>query len=302
MPSSTPNFRIAIIGSGPIGKLLACSSEPHPHVEIVQYEADKLPLRPSFGYGIGPQSLRGFKAANRQLGEEIHDACITARTFMRLYHGGEEDRLFAEPQMPDGLVHGWISRDELLELLDKNMPESVGPVNYGKQLIAVTKADDKLQLDFQDGSKDIVNAIWACDGLHSICRKALQSAQYTPPVYSGRLAFRGKVPAAKVNSELGAALTEETYMFIGIKGWHILTFPMLGGDLINIAAFCVEPEYKRLGRDMRLTKHDILNYFPGRNKTVDAVLQVSSIAVSSHDRTLMKQADDRPHPGRMSAT
>ncbi|KAK9419041.1 putative salicylate hydroxylase [Seiridium unicorne] len=272
--TTASKFRIAIIGSGPIGKLLACSSITHPDVEIVQYEADKLPLRPSFGYGVGPQSLRGFKVANRQLGQKIYDACITARTFMRFYHAGDEDRLLAEPYMPDKSVHGWIGRDELLEILDMDMPESVGPVQYGKQLSSIAKVGGKVRLDFQDGSQDTVNAVWACDGLNSLCRKALQGSQYRPPVYSGRIAFRGKVSSEKVTSELGVAFAEETYMFIGVQGWHILTFPILGGDVINIAAFCVEPEYKRLGRDAKLTKDDILAYFPRRNKTADMMLHL----------------------------
>lgn len=274
MTISAPKFRIAIIGSGPIGKLLACSSDPHPRVEIVQYEADKLPLRPSFGYGLGPQSLRGFKAANNQLGQKIHDTCITARTFMRFYHAGEEDKLLAEPQMPDDLVHGWIGRDELLELLDNNMPESVGPVQYSKQLVDVTKVNNKLQLDFMDGSQETVDAVWGCDGLNSICRKALQTPDYEPPFYTGQLAFRGKVPSVRVVSELGPSFIKGTHMFIGVKGWHMLTFPMLGGDLINIAAFCIETEYKRLGRNVKLSKEDILKYFPDRNKTADCMLQV----------------------------
>lgn len=272
--ATSPKFRIAIIGSGPVGKLLACSSEPHHDVEIVQYESEKLPLRPSFGYGVGPQSLRAFKVANPQLGDKIHKSCIIARTFMRIYDAGEQDRLLAEPQMPDEMVHGWIGRDELLELMDNNMPESVGPVQYGKLLTDVSKVDNMLRLTFQDGTEDVVNAVWGCDGLNSVCRKAFQGAEYQPPIYTGRLAFRGKVPSETVVSKIGQAFTEETYMFVGVEGWHILTFPIMGGTYINIAAFCVEPEYKRLGRDAKPTKEDILAYFPRRGRVADLVLQV----------------------------
>ncbi len=64
MDAAQDKFRIAIIGSGPIGKLLACSSAPHPRIELVQYEAETLPLRPAVGYGIGPQTLLAARAAN----------------------------------------------------------------------------------------------------------------------------------------------------------------------------------------------------------------------------------------------
>lgn len=194
---------------------------------------------------------------------------------MRFYHAGDEDKLLAEPHMPNDLVFGWIGRDELLELLDQNMPATAGSVQYSKQLTRVSKTGNKLHLDFEDGAEDIVDAVWACDGLNSVCRKALQGNDYKPPEYTGRLAFRGRVPSAKVIAELGSEFIEEMYMFIGVEGWHILTFPIHGGNIINIVGFCVEPEYKRLGRGAKLTKEEILVYFPRRNKTADGMLQVN---------------------------
>lgn len=76
-------FRIAIIGSGPIGKLLACSVAPHPRIEFVQYEADVLPLRPSFGYGVGPQTLHTTKVINPELGQRLEEHCLTSPVWMR---------------------------------------------------------------------------------------------------------------------------------------------------------------------------------------------------------------------------
>jgi salicylate hydroxylase len=272
VPSS--KFRIAIIGSGPIGKLLACSAPVHPRIELVQYDADKLPLRPSFGYGLGPQALTALKVANEELGRKIYDACILNPLWMRMYYGGIQDRVIVDSMMPEGQTHGWIGRDELLDLMDINIPESVGPVQYNKQLSGVTQSGEFLELQFQDGSKDIANAIWACDGLNSFCRNVVQGPDYHPNVYSGRLCFRGKIPADKIKATIGASFAEETYMFIGVKGWHILTFPIWGGQWVNVAAFGDEPERKRLGRDSKPSREEILSYFPERNKSVDAFLQV----------------------------
>jgi salicylate hydroxylase len=273
---ATPStkFRIAIVGSGPIGKLLACSAPVHPRIELVQYEADTLPLRPSFGYGLGPQALTALKVANAELGGKIYDACILNPLWMRLYHGGDEERLIADSMMPEGQTHGWIGRDELLELMDRNIPENVSPVQYGKQLTGVTQSGELLELQFQDGVMHTANAIWACDGLNSLCRKVVQGSDYHPPVYSGKLCFRGKVPAQEVRAAIGDSFVQETYMFIGVDGWHILTFPIWGGDWVNVAAFASQPERKRVERDSKLTLEEVLSYFPGRNKTVDAFLQV----------------------------
>ncbi len=99
-------FRIAIIGSGPIGKLLACSSSPHPRIELVQYEAEMPPLRPAFGYGIGPQTLRATSAINPVLGQRMREQCIISQIWMRWWHGGSEDRLIADVEVPEDKLYG----------------------------------------------------------------------------------------------------------------------------------------------------------------------------------------------------
>ncbi|ORY63469.1 putative salicylate hydroxylase [Pseudomassariella vexata] len=272
--SSQSKFRIAIIGSGPIGKLLACAAQLPPRIELVQYEADVLPLRPSFGYGVGPQALKAFNIANAELGQKVRDQCLLGHSWMRWWHSGESDRQLADVQMPEGEVHGWIGRDELLELLDASMPQSTLPIQYGKRLTSVTKVGEQLELEFQGGYKDIVDAVWACEGINSLCRQAIQGPDHKPPLYSGMLCFRGKVPAEYVRASLGDEFATGQYMLIGTQGWHILTFPIAAGAFINIAAFCVEHDWKQLRRDYKPTKDDILAYFQRRNKTADAILNM----------------------------
>jgi hypothetical protein len=71
MPQQS-KFRIAIIGSGPVGKLIIASVVSHPRIEYVQYEAETLPLRPSFGYGIGPQTLATTKKIHPAISEGLY--------------------------------------------------------------------------------------------------------------------------------------------------------------------------------------------------------------------------------------
>ncbi|KAH8884882.1 putative salicylate hydroxylase [Thozetella sp. PMI_491] len=271
------NFRIAVIGSGPIGKLLACSALSHPRVELVQYEAESPPLRPAFGYGIGPQTLRAAAAANPVLGKRLREQCIISRTWMRWWHGGSEDHLIANVEVPEGRVYGRFGRDELLQLLDDSLPvERQGNIRYGCTVVDVQKVEggNLLDVTLQDGSKETVNAVWACDGINSVCRKAMAGPDYSPPSYTGFLAFRGKVKADLVAAALGPEFASETHCFIGVKGWHVLTFPIGNGSLTNIAAFAMEPDWKRLGRDHKTREEDVLSYFPGRNTKVDTFLRL----------------------------
>jgi salicylate hydroxylase len=277
---ASDKFRIAIIGSGPIGKLLACSATPHPRIELVQYEADVLPLRPSFGYGVGPQTLYTTKVLNPELGRQLEEKCFTARTWMRWWHGGDEDRLIADVEVPEGKLYGRLGREELMDLLDDSLPQGVNKddIKYGKSLVDVRSTGPReLELVFEDGTKDVANAVWAADGVNSLCRKLVQGDSFRPPSYTGMLAYRGKVDAKKVAELVGESFATESYCFIGVSGWHILIFPMENGTLVNIAAFCIEPEQKRFGRDEKVTLEQLLSYFPGRNAKVDTLLKVSGI-------------------------
>ncbi|OAQ79649.1 salicylate hydroxylase [Purpureocillium lilacinum] len=271
-------FRIAIIGSGPIGKLLACSAATHPRIEIVQYEADVLPLRPSFGYGVGPQTLLAAKVLNPELGRRLEETCYTSRTWMRAWHGGVEDRFIANVEVPEGKVYGRVGRGELMGLLDDALPEgrSTSDIRYGKRLVDVRRiSPQQLELVFDDGTREPANAVWAADGVNSMCRKLVQGDSYRPPSYTGFLAFRGKVDAAKVAETVGERFSRESYCFVGAKGWHLLIFPIENNTLTNVAAFCTETEQRKLGRASKVTMDELLGYFPGRNAKVEALLRVS---------------------------
>ncbi|CRG89158.1 hypothetical protein PISL3812_06194 [Talaromyces islandicus] len=192
---------------------------------FIQYEADGPPLRPSFGYGIGPQTLHTTKVLNPELGQRLEEHCLTGSVWMRWWHGGEEDRLIAEVEVPMGRLYGRLGREELMELLDDSLPNRLNKrdIQYGKRLIEVNKIDGPdhlLVLLFDDGSRDIVHAVWAADGVNSLCRRLVQRELYRPVVYTGMRAYRGKVDARKVAELVGKSFANETYCFIGVEGWH----------------------------------------------------------------------------------
>ena len=277
---ASDKFRIAIIGSGPIGKLLASSAVSHPRIQLVQYEADVLPLRPSFGYGVGPQTLHAAKVLNPEIGRKFEEQCYISRVWMNLWHGGDEDKLIAAVEVPEGKQYGRIGREELMNLLDDSLPTgglaAKSDIRYGKRLVDVCRTGpQELELVFEDGTKDVANAVWAADGVNSLCRRLVQRDAYRPPSYTGMLVFRGKVSAKKVAELVGGPFASESYCFIGVKGWHMLIFPMENGTLVNIAAFCVEPEQKRFGRDEKVTLEHLLCHFPGRNSKIDTLLKVN---------------------------
>lgn len=121
--------------------------------------------------------------------------------------------------------------------------------------------------------------LWACDGMNSFCRKLIQGPDYQPSKYSGMVVFRGKAPCQKVMEAVGENFGTETYMFVGVKGWHILIFPICGGKFVNIAAFAVEKVQKKRGRMYKTSTDELLTYSPGANSTVQVLLKVILICL-----------------------
>jgi salicylate hydroxylase len=291
--AESSNFRVALIGSGPIGKLIISSVAPHPRIEYVQFEAETLPLRPSFGYGIGPQTLTTTMRLNPAVGKELRNQCIIGPVWMNFRHGGDGKEL-PTIETPQG-EYGRIGREELLELLDSFAPSN-HEIQYGKKLKSAVKQPRDLKLEFEDGTEYTANAVWGCDGMNSLCRKLVQGAQYEPATYSGMVVFRNKVDSRKITDAVGKVYAAETHMFIGIKGWHILTFPIAYGKFLNIAAFAVEEVQKKRGREYKTSTDELLSYFPGASSTVQTLLRVSSqvLAISHFKLIQLQMLNDEP--------
>lgn len=284
-------FRIAIIGSGPIGKLLLSSVSSHPRISYVQFEADTLPLRPSFGYGVGPQTLAATERLNPTIGKELREKCIITPVWMNFYHGGrEEDLPTIETPTKE---YGRIGRWELLDLLDSYRLEEC-ETTYGMTLTNVSKEEAGVRLYFKGGTEEHVNAVFACDGMNSLCRKIIQGPAFRPAVYSGTVAFRGKVPSEKIAAAIGKKFTD-TYCFVGVNRWHILIFPIAGGAMVNIAAFAREEVQKKRGRNYKTGTEELLSYFPNHNSTVEKLLRVilPNLRVQTNMLTLMTAAQRR---------
>jgi salicylate hydroxylase len=89
---------------------------------------------------------------------------------------------------------------------------------------------------FADGTEALANLVVGCDGIRSAVR-----AQFVvdKPVYSGRIAFRGIIPASTVEKDW--LYSSRTVSWIA-PNKHFLAFSISGGKQINIVAFVVKPE------------------------------------------------------------
>ncbi|KUJ16736.1 uncharacterized protein LY89DRAFT_585378 [Mollisia scopiformis] len=268
-------FRFAIIGSGPVGKLLIASVKQHPRIEYVQYEAETLSLRPSFGYGIGPQTFATVRILNPPIWKKILEQSFTSPYWMHFLHATDDNVKLPAVAVTEELgVYGRIGRQELMEMLDDFAPRD-HEVKYGMRMKDVNRGEnDRVKLSFEDGTEDVVDAVWTCDGMNSMGRKLIQGDAYESAEYSGIICFRAKVETGKVEAAVGEVLASKTHMFIGGSGYFVLIFPIFEAKYVNIVGFTRENEFKKRERAWKTQLSDMLAYFPGANRTLLKLLEL----------------------------
>jgi salicylate hydroxylase len=78
-----------------------------------------------------------------------------------------------------------------------------------------------------------------CDGLNSKTRSLMFGAHAPRPTYTHKFAYRGLVATTEVRALLGNDKATGRYMHMG-AGAHILSCPVAGGRMVNVAAFVTD--------------------------------------------------------------
>lgn len=272
-PPRDEKFRIAIVGSGPIGRLLACSVAPHPCISYELFIGSE-PSEP-LQYSLGPEIFRALDILNPKLGGELGHVATLSDTWVNMYHGGDDDRFIETVKVPDGRSHGNISYQQLSDLVNSHLP-SHAKTRDAKKLKAIKKIEDNLvKLTLEDDSTSTVNAVWDCDAFNSICWRSLKGDEFKAADYSGTTCYRSKVSASKTATELSLDLTRETYVFVGVNGCYLQTSPVAGSEWIEVTAFTADQERVAKDADDRYQLQGVLSNFPNRGGKAAKLLQVS---------------------------
>lgn len=100
-----------------------------------------------------------------------------------------------------------------------------------------------------------------------------ETASY--PSYTRKYAFRGLVPMSRAKPVLGTEKTETRHMYLGHNG-HALTFPVAGGNLLNVVAFTTDDNDWPLPDNFTApaAKADAVKAFANFNTTVRAIIDL----------------------------
>ncbi|KAL8957152.1 MAG: hypothetical protein Q9183_006134 [Haloplaca sp. 2 TL-2023] len=168
-------------------------------------------------------------------------------------------------------------RADFLEELIKMMPKDT--IRFRKSLDSYDDPGDdgRVRLRFTDGSTVDTDVVIGCDGIRSRV-KQLMLGLHEPgayPTYTHKFAFRGLVPMTTAKPVLGIEKTETRHMYLGQDG-HALTFPVAGGNFLNVVAFVTDendwPHPVKFTAPA--TKTEAVKAFAGFNTTVQAIIDL----------------------------
>ena len=239
-------FKIAIVGGG-IGGLCLAIGLIRRNIRVQIYEAAPAFAEIGAGIGFGPNSIRSMslidpeiklafdRLRTRNLWKDQEDIWINFRS------GVGEPALITAVRTNDEEKAGLSSvhRAHVLDAFVNIAPNDIA--QFGKRLcnLEIDKEhDEKIQLEFDDGTFAEADAVVGCDGVKSKVRQLLlgEGSPLEDASFSGKYAYRGLVPMEQARERLGANLAENSQMYLGPKG-NILTYPIDHGKTLNAIAF-----------------------------------------------------------------
>ncbi|TFK94532.1 FAD/NAD(P)-binding domain-containing protein [Polyporus arcularius HHB13444] len=242
-PVSTTKFRVAIVGAGLGGLLLALFLQKYStDIDVDIYESAAKLAELGAGIGVWPR-IAGTR-----------DSAEMALYYRKADEPEEVDVRAIEPALLT------FRRSDLQAVLVKHL-QAADRIFYSKRLAAYVEPKagslDPIVLQFKDGTTATCDLLVGSDGIRSAVRRTMfseladaakdngdseQAAKLRSmidPVWSGQVAYRGVVPVDKLE---GSAFTDidKPVIFIG-KNKNVISYPISRGEAVNIAAFVRTP-------------------------------------------------------------
>jgi salicylate hydroxylase len=181
------------------------------------------------GIQLAPNATRllhRLGVADRLAPHAVRPAAIE----MRAWDSGDvlmRNTLGAACEEMYGAPYYCVHRADLHRALVESLP--AGALSLGVRCVGVRERDDDVVLDFADGSSVAAGLVVGADGVHSALRARLVADQ---PRFSGQTAYRGLVPAERVDSLLREP---KVAIWLG-PGRHFVCYPVSAGRLVSFVA------------------------------------------------------------------
>lgn len=196
---SAPVGSVAVIGAG-IGGLAVAACLRRIGVEVTIYEQAPKFGRVGAGIQMGPNAMKVLSRLG--LRERLAPLAYTPPSLAnREWDTGELTfslPMGAQAEETYGAPYYLLHRGDLHEALTTLVPEET--LRLGRRLTSVRENADDVTLEFHDGTRATVDAVIAADGVHSIVRQQLFSAD--DAIFTKRVAYRTVFPTSLMNGSL----------------------------------------------------------------------------------------------------
>lgn len=215
---------ITVLGGG-IGGLAAAIALSQKGARVTVLEQAPEITEVGAGLQISPNGVRVLAALGLQQAA-LAASMRSTGVWLRDGVSGREVVDLNFDAMAPGDTFLLFHRADLIDLLADAARAAGVVIRLGQKVKDITEHSDgvTVHLDGQDAHE--CPYLVGADGLHSVVRGKLNGAQ--KPFFTGQVAWRSLVPAS------GREQAEAT-VFMGPKR-HMVTYPLRGGDLVNIVA------------------------------------------------------------------
>lgn len=252
--SSTPKFRVAICGAGIGGLVLAITTGKFAgrDIHIDLYEAHDALTTAGAGISISRRTVEvmvelGFY---EKISHPSSSYGLRLRKSNALKGGFEWFHYISKTFRRNSTMH----RKDLVDILKQSIPSSC-TIHFNKRLTKYEKqSPGSLILCFADDSTSTADVLVGADGVHSSVRKTFfetvgpgtvdpnKIRHYSDPSWTGTLVYRSVFPAEKLSKLDPSNVALKDFIIFCGKGKHIVSYPVLQGTQINVAAYASDEQ------------------------------------------------------------
>ncbi|KAJ7590619.1 hypothetical protein C8J56DRAFT_887193 [Mycena floridula] len=259
-------MKITIIGGGVGGLAAYLALRKHlPSDVILQlYEAYPSPKGLlGGGLGLAPNGQRVIAGLSPEGIKHILDHSFVAPAFV---FRDEKGKILGKKEW-DAKRYGFgqvmTARAIVHEALLIAVGENNDSVQWNKRVVSVKETVEGVEVQFEDGTKEMSDLIIGADGVRSLCREAIFGEDKYQPEYDGLTGIGGFLPISALDQAAQEALSHDrvtmTFSRSGMFGYSLMSAPSESTQLLQWwSTFEINPPPERdtLPSDIRaqLTK------------------------------------------------